>query len=130
MLDRIKGGTSFADVAAADRLTVEKTKWLKRRDNQSGLPAEAVAALFRTAKGEAGTADGKEPTERIVFRVDDVTIPNFDPNSPDGKQIMEALRNQIASDLYSQFVARLETDLNVSIDQNELAQAIGSSSQN
>jgi peptidyl-prolyl cis-trans isomerase D len=125
MIDKVKGGASLADLAAAEKLTVSKTKWVKRRDTTGGLPANAMTVLFQTAKGVAATADGKEPTERIVLVVDDVTIPSFDPAAPDMKRLSDALRDAIANDLYSQFIGQIESDLKVSIDQAALAQALG-----
>ncbi|HEY2135694.1 MAG TPA: SurA N-terminal domain-containing protein [Xanthobacteraceae bacterium] len=125
MVDKIKGGSSLADLAAADKLKVENSKWLKRGATADVLPANALATVFRTAAGQAASADGKEPTERLVFVVTNVTLPQFDPTSPGAKRIDDGLRDQMANDLYSQFVARVESDLGVSINQGAMASALG-----
>ncbi len=129
MTDKLKGGASLADLAGADKLKVEHTAWLKRGDQSGALPASALKALFQTPKGGAASADGKEPTDRVVLVVKDVTLPAFDPNSADAKRIADTLRNGIGEDLYSQFVARIESDVGVSVDQQALDEALGNSQQ-
>jgi peptidyl-prolyl cis-trans isomerase D len=127
MADKInKDGAKLADLAAADKLTVEHTKWLKRNDTSAGLPANAMSVLFAAKKGSAAVADGRDPIERIVLVVTDVTVPIFDPTSPDAKKLGDALRDQMINDLYAQFIGRLETDLKVEVDAAALAQALGS----
>jgi peptidyl-prolyl cis-trans isomerase D len=130
MVDKIKGGAKLADLAAADKLKVENAHWLKRGDNSGVLAPNALAAVFRTPQGGAATADGKDPAERIVFVVTNVTEPQFDPASPDAKRINDALRDGMANDLYSQYVSRVETDLGVSVNQGALSQALGAAPAN
>jgi peptidyl-prolyl cis-trans isomerase D len=130
LVDKIKGGATLADLAAAEKLKVEKTKWLKRGDGSGTLPANALAALFRTAKGGAVSAEGKEATERVVLVVTDVTVPTFDAASPEAKRISDALRDVMANDLYSQFLARLESDLGVTVNAGALVQALGANPNN
>jgi peptidyl-prolyl cis-trans isomerase D len=130
LVDKLKGGGKLADLAAADKLKVENLKWLKRGANPGALAANAQAAVFRTQRGEATTAEGKDAGERIVFVVTDVTEPQFDPASPDAKRISDALRDAMANDLYSQYVARVETDLGVSVNQGALGLALGAAPTN
>jgi peptidyl-prolyl cis-trans isomerase D len=126
MSDKInKDGAKLADLAAADKLTVENTKWVKRSDTPAGLPSNAMIVLFGAKKGSAVLSEGKDPVERILMVVTDVTAPTFDPNSPDTKKLADNLRDSMINDLYAQFVGRLETDLKVEVDQAALAQALG-----
>ena len=129
MLDKLKAGAKLEDLAKADNIPVEKTKWLKRRGDNNDLPPAAVAVLFQTAKGEAAISDGKQPTERIVMVVNSITEPTFDAASPDLKQLSDALRESIDNDIYSQFIGRIEDNIGVKVDQNELTQALGSNTQ-
>jgi len=128
MTDKInKDGAKLADLAAADKLTVANTKWLKRNDTPAGLTANAVTVMFNAKKGSAVSSEGKDPLERIVMVVTDVTVPTFDPASPDAKKLGDALRDSMVNDLYQQFMGRLESDLKVEVDQAALAQALGTS---
>jgi peptidyl-prolyl cis-trans isomerase D len=128
LLEKLKGGAKLADLAAAEKVPVEKTKWLKRRDGGQDLPPNALAMLFQTAKGEAAVADGKQPTERIILVVNNITVPNFNAGDADAKQLSDAVRESLTNDVFAQFIGRVESDLKVSIDQDQLKQALGSSS--
>jgi peptidyl-prolyl cis-trans isomerase D len=123
-----KDGAKLADLAAADKLPVENTKWLKRNDTPAGLPVNAMSVLFNARKGSAVSSEAKDPIERIVMVITDVTVPAFDPASPDAKKLADALRDAMINDLYSQFMGRVEADLKVEIDQAALAQALGAKS--
>ncbi|HEU5276705.1 MAG TPA: SurA N-terminal domain-containing protein [Xanthobacteraceae bacterium] len=128
MVDKVKGGAKLADIAAPDQLKVAQTGSVKRSDKPEGFPADAMTALFRTPKGAAASAQGKEPTERIVFVVTDVKLPKFDPASAEAKQISDALRTGVAEDLYAQYITKIETDIGVSVDQKALDEAVGNTS--
>jgi peptidyl-prolyl cis-trans isomerase D len=128
MADKLKTGASLAEVAAASGLKVETASGLKRRESDK-LPATAVAEVFQTPKGEVGNTEGKEPTERIVFRVTAVTVPTYVADSPDAKTLVETLRNAYQDELLAQYVVRLQSELGISINQTALAQATGARSQ-
>jgi peptidyl-prolyl cis-trans isomerase D len=122
--DKLKAGASLADIAAADPLTVE-TKWGLKRQGTDIMPARAIAQIFRTAKDAYGSAEGNTATERIIFRVTDIKIPDFDPNSPAAKGIFDQLKNSYNDELLGQYLARLEADIGISVNQAALNQAIG-----
>jgi peptidyl-prolyl cis-trans isomerase D len=124
ILDKIKAG-SFADIAAADGLKVETATELKRGKPSEGLSAGVVNGAFRTAKGAAGSAEGQNPTEVVVFRVTDVTASALDPNSEEAKKIDETLRRSYADDIVGQYLVRLQNELGVTINQAALRQVIG-----
>jgi peptidyl-prolyl cis-trans isomerase D len=129
MLDKIKAGTSFADVVTAEKLKTEWRPGIKRGNPPAGLTAAAVAEVFRTAKDAVGTVEGDKPTERLLFRVTDIKIPPLDPQSADAKRIDDALRSRNAEDLVAEYVARLQTDAGVTVNQNALNQAVGGTTQ-
>jgi peptidyl-prolyl cis-trans isomerase D len=125
--DKLKTGASFKDLAAANGLKIENAKGLKRTGSEA-LPASVIEAVFRTAKDGIGNSQGKDSTERLVFRVTGVTEPTFDAAAPDAKRISDTMGNAIADELLSQYVARLETDLGATVNGAALNQAIGASS--
>ena len=128
MTDKInKDGAKLADLAAADKLNVENTKWLKRNDAPPGLPVNAMTVLFNARKGSAVSSEAKDPIERIVMVISDVMMPNFDPGAPDVKKLSDAVRDSMVNDLYAQFMGRLQSDLKVELDPAALAQALGNS---
>jgi peptidyl-prolyl cis-trans isomerase D len=125
MTEKMKGGATLESLASADKLKVETAKGLKRQGDAQGLPTSVVEAAFQTDKGEAGSAEGKTPTERVVFRVADVEVPKFDPASEDAKKLEDALRNVMTEELLNQYIARVASDLGTKVNQSALAQAIG-----
>ncbi|MFD2182844.1 SurA N-terminal domain-containing protein [Rhodoplanes azumiensis] len=124
IVDALKAGGWFADVATKDGLKVESAPALKRRA-RGPLPADVVELVFKTPKDGVGTAAGSGPTERIVFKVTDIKPPPFDAGSADVKKLVEQLRNAYADDVMAQYVAQLQNELNVKINQTALAQAVG-----
>jgi peptidyl-prolyl cis-trans isomerase D len=125
LVDKLKSESPFADVAASAGVTAQ-TLWGLKRGRPSGpVSAAAIDAIFRTAKGAPGSAEGNGPAQRMVFRVTDVTDPTFDPASPDGKRLVESVRTSLADDLYGQFVAKLESELGTVINDDLLRRAVG-----
>ena len=128
VLDKLKAGTTLADTAAQDRLKVETLTGLKRGEASGPLSASAVAAVFRTAKDAAGKAEGSEPGEQVVFRVTDIVVPSVDMASEDAKRTMEALNRGLSEALLAEYIAKLESEIGVTINQNALNQVIGGGS--
>ncbi len=129
LVDKIKGGTAFADAAKADDLKVEWRPGLKRGATPPGLSGVAVAEVFRTPKDSVGTVEGATPAERIVFRVTEIKVPPLDTEGANSKRVDEALRQSNSEDVIAQYVARLKDEVGVSINQGLLAQASGNSQQ-
>ena len=61
MLDKIKAGTSFADVAAADKLKVEWRPGIKRGGPPPGLSPAAVTEVFKTPQDSRRQRRRREP---------------------------------------------------------------------
>jgi peptidyl-prolyl cis-trans isomerase D len=127
IIDKLKSGTSLAEVAATDGLTVESKSGLKRQGGAE-LPPRVTSEVFRTAKDGVGSAEGQKATERIIFRVTDIKVPTFDANSTDVKRLTDRLKGAYNDELLGQYVSRLENDLGTDINQAAIAQAIGRTS--
>jgi peptidyl-prolyl cis-trans isomerase D len=128
ILDKLKAGTKLSDIAAQDRLKVETLTGLKRGEASGPLSAAAVDAVFRTAKDAVGKAEAGETPEQVVFRVTDITVPGFDTASDDAKRTVETLNRGLSQDILAEYVAKLESETGVSINQSALNQVIGGTS--
>jgi peptidyl-prolyl cis-trans isomerase D len=128
MVEKLKGGGSLQDVAAADKLKVETASGIKRGESTEALSAPALNAIFRTPKASAGSAEGVQATQRIVFRVNDVKVPDLDMNSDSAKRIAEDLRGSLSNDLLAGYGERLERDVGVKINPTALNQVTGGGS--
>jgi peptidyl-prolyl cis-trans isomerase D len=123
LVGKLKSGASLNDVAAAEGLKVETKSGLKRQGQQ--MPERVIAAVFRLGKDQVGSANGQNATDRVIFRVTDVKVPAFEPDSTATAQVIEQMKKSYNDDLLNQYVARVQNDLGTDINQKALAQATG-----
>lgn len=124
ILDKLKAGSTFADVAAANNLKVETATGLKRGEGSGVLSPATVDAAFRVAKDAIGKADGGQPGEQVVFRVTDIVVPNHDAASEEAKRTLETLNRSLSEDIFGEYVAYLEKEVGVTINQGALNQVV------
>src|SRR5262245_5554051 len=122
ILDKVKGGASLADVAAASGLKVATATELKRGQASGPLSAATVDAIFRTAKVAVGRADAAQPGEQVVFRVTDIVTPALDAASKEAKQLSETLNRGLSDNMLFEYIAKLEDEIGVTINQSALSQ--------
>lgn len=121
---RINGGATLAAVASAEGLKVETADKFKRTDKVAGLSEAAVRAVFGTAKGAAGEAEG-EGGERVVFQVNDIVNPPFDANAEATRTLRDVLKRMIDDEQINAHLAKLRNELGVTINQAAFAQVTG-----
>jgi peptidyl-prolyl cis-trans isomerase D len=126
IVEKMKG-RDLAAVAGEYGLKRETAEKLKRGSPTPAVPANALAEVFRSARGEAANAEGVRATERLVFRVTDIAVPKLDPESEAVKQIATVLRRTMGEDMLAQYISQLEIDLGASVNQSALRTAVGGS---
>jgi peptidyl-prolyl cis-trans isomerase D len=124
LADKLKtsGGN---DASILGDLSWQTASGLKRDRTAGGVPARALGEIFAASKGATGSSEGDRPTQWVVFRLTDITVPAFDAQAPDAKQLQDNLRTAYAEELIAQYVGRLQTDLGASINEAALNQAVG-----
>ncbi len=127
MLGKLKAGGKLAGLADADGLKVEAVADLQRGQPKEPVSAATLDAIFRTAKDAAGAAEGDKPTSRVVFVVTGIDDPALDTKSPEAMRMLDALRNGYSEDILGEYVAQIETELGVHINEAALAQITGAS---
>ncbi|HEY1433053.1 MAG TPA: SurA N-terminal domain-containing protein [Stellaceae bacterium] len=125
MLDKLKAGGTLAETAAANHLKVETLAGLKRGEPAGPLSAAGIDAVFRTAKDAAGKTQAAQPAEQVVFRVTDIVVPVLDMSSEEAKRDLEALNRGVSEDILAEYIARLESEIGVTINQSALNQVVG-----
>jgi peptidyl-prolyl cis-trans isomerase D len=125
ILEKLKTGETLSQAAAADHLKVETLAGLKRGEASGPLSAAGVDTVFRTAKDAAGKADGAQPPAEAVFRVTDIVVPGLDMASEEAKRTLETLNRGLSEDILAEYIARLESDIGVTINQSALNQVVG-----
>lgn len=128
MADALTKGATFADAAAKDGLSVEKTSPFKRTATVNGLPDQVVQAAFAVAKGAAGQTQGATGSEWVVFRVTDVTVPKPDLTSDAAKKLRDALSRAMGDEQIAAYIQNLENTIGVSVNQSAFAVATGAAS--
>jgi peptidyl-prolyl cis-trans isomerase D len=129
LLGKLKAGTAFEQAVKDSGLKVQTADGLQRGKAGGFVPAKVVDAVFRTPKGSSGTSEGDKETDRFVFQVTEVADPPFDANSAQGKAVITTLDNSYSDDLIGEYIARLENDFGVSVNQSALNQVIGGGTQ-
>jgi peptidyl-prolyl cis-trans isomerase D len=125
MLGRVKGGMPLTQLASENGLQVETAFGLQRGKAAAGLPATVADAAFKVGKDEFGFADSDTGDRRYIFRVTDVSAPPIDPQGPSPDQLKASLQASYADDIIGQYLARLESDLGVRINQQAVNQVVG-----
>src|SRR6516162_7975616 len=124
MLDKLKAGATLAEVAAANHLKVETLSGLKRGEAAGPLSAAGVDVVFHTAKDAAGKTGAAQPAEQVVFRVTDIVVPALDMASEEAKRALETLNRSLSEDILAEYIARLESEIGVTINQSALNQVV------
>jgi peptidyl-prolyl cis-trans isomerase D len=123
MIGKLKAGSKLADIA--EGLKVDTVDGLQRGQAKGAVSQAALDSIFRTAKGSAGAADGASPANRVVFVVTDVIDPPLDAKSEDATKAAETLTRGYGEDILGEYVARLESEIGVQINQSALQQITG-----
>jgi peptidyl-prolyl cis-trans isomerase D len=69
-------------------------------------------------------AEAAPAGEQIVFKVTGIEIPPLDVASEEAKRAQETLNRSVTEDIFSEYIARLESELGVKINQSALNQVI------
>jgi len=125
MVQKLEAGGKLADEAAAINAKVETASGFKRDDTPPGVPANIVAAAFRTAKDGVGQAPVTGGTEVIVYRVTDIVDPPVDTASDAVKKLKDSTDRSLTDEQVASYVNKLQTDLGTTINQAAFAQVTG-----
>ena len=127
LLAKLKAGSTLKALAEADKVQVQSAADAAR-GSAGFAPASLVQAAFGTPKSVPGMTQGAKETEYYLFKVTKVTDPKFVPAMPEPQQIAEQLKNAYADDIIGAYIAKLEKEMGVSINQAALNQVVGNSS--
>lgn len=125
MVQKLEQGGKLTDEAAAIGIKLETASGFKRDDQPAGVPANIVAAAFRTAKDGVGQAPVTGGTEVIVYRVTDIVEPTVDTASDAVKKLKDGIDRSLTDEQVASYVNKLEADIGTSINQAAFAQVTG-----
>lgn len=125
IVQKLDSGGKLADEATAVGANVETAANFQRDASLPGVPAAVVTAAFRTAKDSDGQTPAAGGSEWIVFRVTDVTVPPVDFTSDAVKKLQEAVRRSLSDEQVAQYVAKIESNIGVTVNEAAFAQVTG-----
>ena len=90
------------------------------------MPAKVVQAAFSAPKDVPGAVDGDKPSERYIYKVTAVERPQARPEfAMHAKAIATSLQTAYADDVIGEYIAQLEADYGVTINQAAVNQVVG-----
>jgi peptidyl-prolyl cis-trans isomerase D len=122
MVRKLDGGASLASLAEPEKLEVKSAADIHRRGG-GGLEEPVVAAVFNTSSAGAGSA--ATPAGRVVFKVTADATPPVDFSDPKVKALQSKVAEATTNDIVSQYIAQLQRQLGVAINENALQTAEG-----
>jgi peptidyl-prolyl cis-trans isomerase D len=127
IVERLEKGEALEAVAAEVGLQAKTVSDLVRGAARDDLSAEVVNRLFATPVGKPASAAGTEES-RVVFNVTAASMPPFVTSTNEAQRIEEQLRILLTDDLLAQYIAQLQKDLGVTINEQNMRRAIGGES--
>ncbi len=128
IVKRIDGGEAMEDIAKAEGGLELRHDGNVRRSDPGSLPAGAAARVFSVVTGRAGSAEAANQS-RIVFKVLDAVTPVMDADSETNKSVEAQLRTSIGEDILVQYLAKLQLDQGVVINDAAARAATGGSAE-
>jgi peptidyl-prolyl cis-trans isomerase D len=124
LVARLDKGEAFDVVASSAGLTIEQAAGLGRQDQRPDLPMNVVTLIFGTVVGKSGSAGGPDGG-RILFKVDAATIGPYARTTQEAENFARLLGNSISEDLLASYVAKLQGDLGVAVNETAFRNATG-----
>jgi peptidyl-prolyl cis-trans isomerase D len=128
LVKKIEAGDSVAAVAAAEgNLGVRHASDVKRggaKEPADGLAPNVVAQIFNVGLRGAGSAR-MDDGGRVLFQVVDAVVPVADLEAAAASAVSGEVKNGLAEDVLSQYMAKLEDDLGVKVNMQALKAASG-----
>jgi peptidyl-prolyl cis-trans isomerase D len=127
VVERLEKGETLEAIAGELGQPAKSATDLSRGAARDDLSAEVVNRMFATPVGKPASAAGSDES-RVVFNVTAATMPPFVTSTGEAQRIEEQLRILLTDDLLAQYIAQLQKDLGVSINQANMRRAIGGES--
>ncbi|MEI8179513.1 MAG: hypothetical protein WCG38_12780, partial [Aestuariivirga sp.] len=116
LVERAKSGTKLEDLATESKAQVQTAQGLKRREQGDSFGPAAVSALFAVPDDSFAYAVEPDGKGARVMQSMPVLLPAFDLASPEAKSIADKLKPQVADAVLSAYLAALQTQAGVKIN--------------
>lgn len=123
LVEKLDKGASIEDAAKDVGVNPQETTDLARSQPKDMLTADVVNLIFATPVDKAGSAASGD--SRAVFKVTSATVPAFVPDSASDKTVTQNFQSAIADDVLSQYIADVQKNAGVKVDQAALRKVFG-----
>ncbi len=125
VLAKAESGTSLADLAAEESLSVQNAEGVTRSEPTGDLGREALSAVFEGPTGTVASAASADGNGRVILKVAATSIPDFDAASPEAQALKNQLSEQFQRSLVNLFISEQENRAGIEINDAGIAQVIG-----
>ena len=126
LAERLDKGETIEALGTEVGVNPQDGEDLARNQTKDALTVDVVNRIFATAVGKAGSAASGE--SRAVYKVEAATMPAFVAGSPADKTIEGNFRTALADDVLGEYIAEVQKNAGVSVNQAALRRAIGGES--
>jgi peptidyl-prolyl cis-trans isomerase D len=125
VVKKVNAGATLASAAAELGVEMKTATGVKRQGADAGLSAATVSQAFSTAVGSTASAIGASALERVVLKVTSAEVPPIISTQQQTVQLEDQIRVALGDDLLNAYVAKVQNDLGVTVNDAVLRQAIG-----
>jgi peptidyl-prolyl cis-trans isomerase D len=120
VVEQLNGGADIAALAAELGREVKTSLPLTRdgEDVAASLDPVAVETLFTLKQGEAAAVAAED--DQVILRLAEIRAPADGGDPVATAELRDTLRRDIANDVVSQFMAALQQEVPVSVDQDAI----------
>lgn len=123
LTEKLDKGEELEAVASGAGLTAKTVTDIARNQAKDDLSTDIIERIFATPVGKAGSAPSSDG--RAVFKVTGATMPPYVAGTETDKKMETGFRTALADDLLGQFIAEVQKDAGVNINQTALRRALG-----
>ena len=123
LVERLDKGETIEALGAETGLNPQQVEDLARNQGKDAIVPDVANRIFATQVGKSGSAASGE--SRAVFKVTAATMPAFAPGGATDKTIEQNFRTALADDVLGEYIAEVQKNAGVNINQAALRRAIG-----
>jgi peptidyl-prolyl cis-trans isomerase D len=125
LVERGQNGITLDALASEAKAEIKTVQGLKREETTNEFGPEAVSALFAVPENGFAFAPEGDGKGAKVIQSQAVLIPAFDPNSEEAKAMSKTLADGVSTNLEASYVADVQEELGVYVDENMWRQVTG-----
>lgn len=125
LVERARNGVTLDVIAGEAKAEIKTVQGLKRNETTNEFGSEAVGALFSVPENGFAFAPEGDGKGAKIMQSQAVLIPTYDPNSEEAKTIGKALADGAGNNLATAYVADVQNELGVYVDENMWRQVTG-----